>query len=89
MSPDIINGIFELGGGMLMWLSIMKLHKDKIVKGVHWAPVMFFALWGFWNLYFYPSLNQWYSFVAGIILVTTNTVWVLQLMYYLHKENNN
>ena len=86
MTPDVVNGLFETGGGILITLSILRLHKDKSVRGVHWAPVMFFALWGYWNLFYYPHLEQWVSFVGGTLVVTANTVWLGQMIYYIRKE---
>jgi len=79
---DLINGIFEILGGILCWMNVSKLRKDKLVKGVSWPVQAFFSLWGLWNLYYYPSLDQWCSFVGGIILVSGNSVWVLLAIYY-------
>jgi hypothetical protein len=86
MYPDLINGLFEFLGGVLICLSIYKLHKQKIVRGVSPLPVAFFALWGYWNLLYYPSLHQWFSFFGGLVVVTANTIWVIQMYYYLRKE---
>jgi hypothetical protein len=63
--PDIINGSYEVLGGFMIWLSIRKLFHDKMVRGVHWAPMLFFATWGLWNLYYYPYLGQWVSCVGA------------------------
>lgn len=82
MLPDIINGIFESCGGFFIALSVIKLHREKIVRGVSWMHVTFFSAWGFWNLYFYPHLDQWMSFWGGFLLVTVNCVWLGQIMYY-------
>ncbi len=82
MTPDIINGLFECLGGIFITLSIIKLHKDKSVRGVSLYPVAFFSVWGYWNLYFYPSLGQWWSFWGGIGVVVMNTIWLGQLIYY-------
>lgn len=84
--PDIINGIFELTGGFFILKSILKLNEDKKVRGVHWIHAAFFAFWGYWNLYYYPYLEQWISFIGGIGVVTANTVWLGQMVYYLKKE---
>ena len=84
--PDIINGIFELCGGLFILKSILKLNKDKEVKGVHWIHAAFFACWGYWNLFYYPYLEQWISFIGGIGVVTANTIWLGQMIYYLRKE---
>lgn len=82
MSPDIINAIFEFGGGCLIWLSVRQLWKDKELKGVHWAPIIFFWAWGVWNLFYYPSLDQWWSFTGGLWIVVANGVWMGQILYY-------
>jgi len=80
---DIVNGSFELFGAPFIFLSVIKLYKDKLVKGVSWVGVGFFASWGYWNLYFYPHLNQWASFFGGIAIVLCNTIWLIQLLYYI------
>ena len=80
---DSINGLFEVIGGCLLWLSVLKLYRDKKVAGVHWLPFVFYASWGYWNLYYYPSLNQWLSFVGGIVVVTSNTAWVILYVKYI------
>jgi len=86
MTPDILNGIFELCGGFIILLSIVKLHREKMVRGVSWAHVAFFAAWGFWNLFYYPSLDQWFSFAGGVTIVITNTIWTCQLVYWTRVE---
>ena len=82
MTPDTINGLFELGGACLVGLNVWKLQRDKMVRGVHWGPVMFFTGWGLWNLYYYPHLEQWYSWVGGAVLVGVNSIWLAQMIYY-------
>lgn len=86
---DLINGTFELLGAPFILMSIIKLHKEKRVRGVSWIHVTFFSSWGFWNLYYYPHLNQWVSFFGGLALVLTNTFWLGQIIYYLRKERKN
>lgn len=83
---DIINALFELLGGAFILLSIKKLHQEKRVAGVSWIHVSFFSVWGFWNLYYYPSLGQWYSFAGGIFIVLANSIWTAQLIYYSQKQ---
>ena len=82
MIPDHINGLFELVGGLLTWLSVRRLVIDKEVKRVSWWPIGFFTVWGVWNLYYYPYLSQWWSFVGGCFIVVANTVWLALLLYY-------
>ena len=86
INVDIINGLFELFGGCLLLLNILRLHKDKCIKGVSWTPVAFFTSWGFWNLYYYPSLEQWFSFFGGLFIVFINSIWLIQVFYYNKKK---
>lgn len=85
MSLDIINGLFELGGAILLWLNVVRLHRDKLVRGVHPVPTAFFACWSVWNLWFYPSLGQWWSFAAGIGVGVVNIIWLVQMLWYLRN----
>ena len=86
MTPDLINALFEACGATLVLLSIHRLHRDKLVRGVHWAPVLFFTAWGVWNLFYYPHLQQLLSFRAGVCLALVNAIWLAQLLYYLKAE---
>lgn len=88
MIPDLINGSFELLGGAAILLSVFKLHSEKIVRGVSWPHVSFFTIWGLWNLFYYPHLDQWFSFVGGAFIVTANTIWVSQIIYWNWREKN-
>jgi len=85
---DLVNGVYEFMGAPFILMSILQLHKDKKVKGVSWIHVAFFSSWGYWNLYYYPHLNQWCSFLGGLFLVLTNTFWLGQIVYYLRKDKN-
>jgi hypothetical protein len=82
---DVVNGCYELFGAPFICLSIRKLAKEKKVHGVSWVHAFFFATWGFWNLYYYPSLGQWCSFIGGCAIVIANTIWLGQLIYYSRK----
>ncbi|MEN6623116.1 MAG: hypothetical protein ABFD50_16410 [Smithella sp.] len=89
MFNDIVNGFFELVGGLLCWLNVRKILVDKKIKGVYWPVQLFFAAWGWWNLYYYPSLFQWFSFFGGLFLVLGNTCWVFLAIKFTIKEKNN
>lgn len=80
--PDLINGSFELVGGCMGWLNVRALARDKTVRGVRILPSVLFASWGFWNLYYYPSLHQWASFTGGLAIGLANTVWVYLAIKY-------
>ena len=82
---DTINGMFELVGSALTWMSVYRVWKDKGYAGVYAPAVVLFFVWGFWNLFFYPHLGQWMSFLGGVSLVVANLFWVLFMFYYGKK----
>lgn len=88
-TPDLINGFFETSGSVFVLMSIWKLHKEKTVRGAHWATILFFTSWGFWNIYYYPHLEQWASFAGGLLLAFCNAVLLSQMLYYNYKEKKN
>lgn len=83
---DIVNGIFESVSGLLLWNNVRILIKQKQVRGVSVLTTAIFALWGYWNLYYYPSLNQTMSFIGGLVVVSANTAWVVLAIYYTKKN---
>ena len=76
MTPDLVNGSFELVGAYCTWMNAYRLWKERKIQGVYWPATAFFTTWGMWNLYYYPALDQWLSFYAGIVLVAGNVLWV-------------
>ena len=84
--PDTINGLFEFCGSIVLWLNVLQTYRDKGYRGVTVWSTFFFSAWGYWNLYYYPSLNQWLSFVGGCAIVAANTVWLALMLYYGRTE---
>ena len=84
--PDLVNGSFELMASGAILVSCYKLHKDKRVGGISLVTTSFMASWGVWNLYYYPSLGQWLSFVGGVGVVLANTLWSGMLIYYSRRR---
>lgn len=80
--PDLIDGLFELLGSVLLWMNVRKLRHDKMVRGVHWGPTTFFFVWGVWNLYYYPFLGQWLSFLGGLSIMVANLTWLILMLKY-------
>lgn len=80
--PDCINGTFELLGGLFIVFSILKLYRDKVVRGVSRLTISFFLTWGVWNLYYYPYLGQTLSFIGGCFLAATQGVYFAQTFWY-------
>lgn len=82
---DYINGAFELSGAYFVWLSIRELLRSRRVEGVDWRTMGFFSAWGIWNLFYYPSLEQWASFVGGILVVSANLTYMALIIYYRRR----
>ena len=82
---DLANCLFEALSGAMLWYNVRILIRDKRVKGVSILTIAFFSLWGYWNLYYYPWLNQILSFIGGLIVVSANTTWVILAVYYTRK----
>jgi hypothetical protein len=84
LTNDMVNGFFEIVGACFIFMNVRQILKDKSVKGVYWPATAFFSAWGMWNLYYYPSLNQWWSFTGGVFIVIFNTAWIGLTIYYLY-----
>lgn len=82
---DLINACFEFSGGGLLIINVVKIIQHKGIRGISWIPTFFFSLWGGWNLYYYPSLNQWFSFASGILVFVVNVTWIGLVFYYKRK----
>ena len=82
MTPDVINAVFEATGAVFTWLNVHRVYKDRGYAGIYVPAIAFFFSWGFWNLYFYPSVGASWSFLAGIPLVLANLAWVAAMVYY-------
>lgn len=83
----MINGLFELVGSLFVLNHCRILYRDKIVRGVSLLSTMYFQAWGIWNIYFYPSLDQIYSFYGGLAITAGNTLWIALISYYIYLEN--
>lgn len=84
--PDFINGTFEMTGGVMLLANVKAIFRDKKVRGMAVSPLAFFAAWGYWNTYYYPHLDQWASFVGGLIIVAVNTLYLALVIYYTLAE---
>lgn len=84
---DATNGLFEAGTGLTALHSCYRLYLDKKVRGVSHYLMIWVSMWGYWNLYYYPSLDQWLSFTGGLVIVTANTVWLSLAWRYRDGKN--
>lgn len=85
---DLINGGFEAFMSVILCFNCRRLYLDKTVKGVSPIPFIFVILWGLWNLYYYPSIGQWWSFAGGLSVVCVNISYCLMMFYYSRIKQN-
>lgn len=86
ISMDAINGTFELAAGFFVLNHCRVLSIQKQVRGVSMASVAFFTLWGVWNMYYYPALNQPISFWGGAFVVAANGFYLGQMWRYRIRD---
>lgn len=89
MTFDAINASFEFIGGVMLWLNVRQVLRDKQVHGVNAWSTAFFTLWGYWNILYYPGLNQWLSMLGGLVIVAANTTWVVLLFKYRRRKHEH
>jgi hypothetical protein len=85
-SKDAINGTFELAAGFFVLNHCRVLYAEKQVRGVSLTSSGFFLLWGMWNMYYYPALNQPLSFYGGVFVVAANAFYLGMLFHYRRLE---
>jgi hypothetical protein len=79
---DLVNGLLELVGAILLLNNCRVLYRHQKVEGVSVTATAYFSCWGMWNLYFYPSNHLWFSFAGAICLTLTNISWVGMAICY-------
>lgn len=84
--PDLTNALMEVLSGLFILNHCRVTLKDRAVKGVSILSNVFFTSWGFWNLFYYPHLGQWLSFVGGIFIIAANTYYIGLLMKFRDRK---
>jgi len=87
--PDLVNGIFEGFGSFFILNHCRALWKSKQARGISLLSTSFFTAWGLWNVYYYPHLDQWMSFIGGLGICAANLVWVWMIWYVRRTEVSN
>lgn len=87
--PDLINGLFESFGVFAVWGNVLRLKRDKDVKGIVWQFTIVYWLWGLYNCFYYPWLHQWFSFSAGLVLCIGNGFWLYHWINILLARNHS
>lgn len=86
MTPDMVNGLFELMGAFLVSNHCRVVLRDRSVKGVSIFSTAVFTIWGLWNIVFYGGLDLYFSFYGSLLLMCVNTTYVILMLYFRSKE---
>lgn len=90
MSPlaslDLSNAFFEGVGAILTWTNVMRIRRDREVKGIDWRVTAFWSAWGVWNVGYYDSVGHPLSMWAGAFLAAGNVCWVLHAVHYTRRR---
>jgi hypothetical protein len=86
MNLDIINACFKLCASLFLWVSVYTLYKSKGYAGIHFSQYLFFTVAAVWNLIYYPSLGQMWSFFACISVLAANASWIYLALRYGHYD---
>jgi hypothetical protein len=86
MSPDQFNACFEALGGLFVLDHCRATIRARAVAGVSVPAVLFFIAWGGFNLYYYSSLGQTFSFFACIFALAANLLWVALILHFRKRK---
>ena len=82
IDKDAINGSFELAAGVFTLNNCRVLYEHKQARGVSLLSTAFFTLWGCWNLYYSPALDQPLSFYGAVFIVAANALYLGMMFSY-------
>lgn len=84
---DTINGFLELLGSLAVLFHIRRILKDKRTAGMSAVPIVFFTIWGVWNLYYYSYLNQQLSCIAAGTVTLANLIYLTLIWKYRNAQS--
>jgi uncharacterized membrane protein YfcA len=84
---DQINSGFIFVAGIFYVLNLLKLIKDKDVKGISKLSIVFFSIWNIWTLFFFLMVTEfWWTIGAYIIVTVLNVVYIILMIKYSRKK---
>ena len=85
---DLIHGTFGIAITIFTILNIIKLYKDKKVRGVSILFPIYLCIFNTWNIFYLFNLHQILASISGILVLIVNSIWLGQMIYYLKKESD-
>ncbi|XAI95940.1 hypothetical protein [Microcystis phage Mwe-JY26] len=85
MTPDIINAGFQLLAAFLIAMHCRAVWKARDVAGVSIFATFCFALWGVWNVYYFATLGQVWSYYAAYACAAAHAAYMSLLLTFRRK----
>ena len=82
MWQDAVKGILELVGASAVLVNVIRIIKDKELKGVSFYYILFSVVANGYAMYFYYILQQWYAFWGVTIYTILVTLWMMLVLGY-------
>lgn len=83
---DLIHGLFGIVAAVFTLLNVLKLYRDKKVRGISIIFMFYLCSFNVWNIFYLFSLQQTLGAVSGLFVLAANIIWFGQMIYYLRKE---
>lgn len=87
MNNDLINFSFQIIFTVCIWCNVLKLFKDKSVRGVSLIVSLFYCLAPIWTAYYFFALKQDFSIISSLLMFSGNSTWLILALYYRYKPN--
>jgi hypothetical protein len=85
--PDVVNGLFEFAGAIAGFWNVGVLLRHKQVRGFAPLAYIYFFVWGSWNCFYYPHLNQWFSLAGTIAITVSNGLFAGLAIYFSRRSH--
>ena len=83
---DFITSLFQAGAVLFLLLNVRQLWRDKELKGISLWMILYFTLWGYWGIYMFWDLKQYWSMLTNIGIAGAYTVWIGLAAFYKVKN---
>ena len=80
---DQVNSGFVSIAALFYILNLLKLIKDKEVKGISKISIAFFSLWNVWTLFFFIAVSEyWWTIGAYVAVAILNITYIALMVKY-------
>ena len=79
---DIINSGFQFFACFFIWFSIASVFKNKSSLGVSKWHIGYFFAYGVFMIFYYLSLDQYFSLVTNVLVVISNAIYLGGVIKY-------